>query len=65
MLSLEPDGQYRLLFWKIDHRSHARTDVRAYSGRFEVTQTEMGDRYLTLDIRLRRDSSGSDANDAQ
>ncbi len=64
MLALEPNGQYRLLFWKIDHRSLARTDVRVYSGRFEVTHTEMGDQYVTLDIRLRRDSSGSDANDA-
>ncbi|MET3146738.1 UNVERIFIED_ORG: hypothetical protein ABIB63_002536 [Xanthomonas axonopodis] len=47
MLALEPDGQYRLLFWKIDHRSLARCDVRAYSGRFEVTHTEMGDQYIT------------------
>ncbi|WP_184409523.1 GAD-like domain-containing protein [Xanthomonas sp. 3075] len=65
MLALEPDGQYRLLFWKIDHRSLARTDVRAYSGRYEVARSELGDEHVTLDIRLRRDSSGSDANDAQ
>ncbi|PPV05892.1 hypothetical protein XBLMG947_1504 [Xanthomonas bromi] len=65
MLALAPDGRYRLLFWKIDHRSLARTDVRAYSGRYEVTHTEGGDHHVTLDIRLRNDSSGSDANDAQ
>ncbi|WP_349781097.1 GAD-like domain-containing protein [Xanthomonas arboricola] len=65
MLALEPNGQYRLLFWKIDHRSLARTDVRAYAGRYEVTQTEIGDEQVTLHIRLRSDSSGSDANDAQ
>ncbi|AZR33604.1 hypothetical protein OC00_13550 [Xanthomonas vasicola] len=65
MVALEPDGQYRLLFWKIDHRSRARTNVRAYAGSYELTYTEMGDRQVTLDIRLRSDSSGSDANDTQ
>ncbi|AKO02060.1 hypothetical protein BXOR1_18445 [Xanthomonas oryzae pv. oryzicola] len=64
MPALAPNGLYRLLFWNIDHRSLVRTHVRAYAGHYALTHTEMGDAHVTLDIRLRSDSSGSDANDA-
>ncbi|OLG34294.1 hypothetical protein DXO246_10625 [Xanthomonas oryzae pv. oryzae] len=64
MLALAPNGLYRLLFCKIDHRSLVRTNVRGYAGHYALTHTEMGDAHVTLDIRLRSDSSGSDANDA-
>lgn len=65
MLALRPDGQYRLLFWKIDHRTFERTDVRAYSGSYETSRSEVGDELITLDIRLTAQSSGSDANDTR
>jgi len=65
MLALRPDGQYQLLFWKIDHRSFERTDVRAYSGSYELSHNASGDELVTLDIVLTARSSGSDANDSQ
>lgn len=64
MLALAPNGLYRLLFWNIDHRSLVRTNVRAHAGHYALTHTEMGDAHVMLDIRLRSDSSSSDANDA-
>lgn len=65
MLALRPDGQYQLLFWKIDHRTFERTDVRAYSGSYDLSRNALGDELVTLDIVLTARSSGSDANDTQ
>lgn len=64
MLSLTSDGRYRLLFWRIHHKTFERTEIRAYQGTYTVQRAEDGAETVSLDIRLRRDSSGSDANDS-
>lgn len=65
MLALQSDGQYRLLFWRIHHQSFERIEQRAYTGPYQVERTPAGDDVITLDIRLRGESLGSDANDTQ
>ncbi|QEI05684.1 hypothetical protein FXN63_07390 [Pigmentiphaga aceris] len=65
MLALQPDGQYRLLFWKIDARTFERSNIRVYSGRYDASRNDAGDELITLHIVLRADSSGSDANDTE
>lgn len=64
MLSLTPDGRYRLLFWRIHHKTFERNDIRTYQGAYTIQRTEDGAETVSLDIRLRRDSRGSDANDS-
>lgn len=63
LLALQPDGQYRLLFWKIHHKTFERLEVRAYRGPYEVSGSADADETIELDIAMRADSSGSDAND--
>lgn len=64
MLSLTPDGRYRLLFWRIHHKTFERGDIRVYQGSYTAQRAEDGAETVSLDIRLRRDSHGSDANDS-
>ncbi|MDH6590175.1 hypothetical protein M2165_000064 [Variovorax sp. TBS-050B] len=63
LLAFDGEGRYRLLFWKNDHKTGEALEVRHYEGPYRVQQTAAGDRLLELDIALRRDSLGSDAND--
>ncbi|TKT75914.1 GAD-like domain-containing protein [Aquamicrobium sp. LC103] len=63
LLALQPNGQYRLLFWRIHHKTFERIEVRAYSGSYEVSRSAEGDETIRLDIALTKDSSGSDASD--
>lgn len=63
LLALQPDGQYRLLFWRIHYQTFERMDVRSYGGAYEIGRNDEGDQVLALDIKLRSDSSGSDARD--
>lgn len=63
LLALRPDGQYRLLFWRIHYQTFERIDVRGYRGAYRVSRNAEGDETVALDIVLRADSSGSDAND--
>lgn len=63
LLALQPDGQYRLLFWRIHHQSFERAEIRAYNGAYTLSRNADGDDTLALDIALRQDSLGSDAND--
>ncbi|WP_442681373.1 hypothetical protein ACSBM8_09485 [Sphingomonas sp. ASY06-1R] len=65
LLCLRPDGEYRLLFWRIHHQTFERIEVRYYSGGYAVSKTDDGDDIVTLDIVLRQDSLGSDANDQE
>ncbi|MCY1404046.1 GAD-like domain protein [compost metagenome] len=65
LLALQPDGQYRLLFWLIHHKTFERIDVRSYSGPYKVSRSSAGDEIVALDIVLRRDSSGGDDNDSR
>ncbi|KAF1029254.1 MAG: hypothetical protein GAK37_01831 [Pseudomonas sp.] len=65
MLALQADGQFRLLFWRIHHQTFDRIEVRAYTGPYQLERTAAGDDVVTLDIKLRGDSLGSDANDTQ
>jgi len=65
LLALRPDGQYRLLFWHIHYKTFERTEARAYEGGYEISHNSDGDETVALDIVLREDSSGGDANDAQ
>jgi hypothetical protein len=65
LLALQPDGGYTLLFWKIDHQTFERTDIRTYAGSYDSVRDDNGDDRVTLDIELRPDSLGSDANDAE
>jgi hypothetical protein len=64
LLALRPDGRYDLLFWRIDHRTFERIEVRGYAGPYETTRDSDGDELVSLSIALRNDSLGSDANDA-
>jgi hypothetical protein len=63
LLALQPDGQYRLLFWRIHHQTFERIELRAYSGAYDVSRNSHGDETVALGIVLRKDSLGSDAND--
>jgi hypothetical protein len=63
LLALQPDGQYRLLFWKIHHETFERIEARAYVGTYEISRSADADENIELDIALRADSLGSDAND--
>lgn len=63
LLALRPDGQYRLLFWRIHHQTFERMEIRGYSGAYEVRRNSEGDDIINLDIVLRTDSSGGDDND--
>jgi hypothetical protein len=63
LLALQPDGQYRLLFWKIHHETFERIEASAYRGAYEVSRSADADETIELDIALRADSLGSDAND--
>ncbi|WP_144378070.1 GAD-like domain-containing protein [Mesorhizobium amorphae] len=63
LLALEPDGHYRLLFWRIHHKTFERTEIRLYAGTYQVSRNAEGDETVELDITLRADSLGSDAND--
>lgn len=65
LLALRADGQYRLLFWRIHHKTFERLEVRAYAGAYSVSRSAAGDHTVALDIALGGDSLGSDANDAQ
>ncbi len=63
LLALQPDGQYRLLFWRIHHKTLERTETRLYTGAYRIFHTAEGDEAIALDISLRADSLGSDVND--
>jgi len=65
LLGLTTDGEYRLLFWKNDHKTGAPGDVRTYTGEYEIFKTEEGDSFIRLDLRLTETSRGSDENDAE
>jgi hypothetical protein len=65
LLALRPDGRYALLFWQLDDETFERSDIRAYAGIYEISLGDEGDQLVELDIVLREESSGSDANDAQ
>lgn len=65
LLALKPDGQYRLLFWRIHHQTFERTEIRVYEGAYKVSRNAAGDEVIALDIVLRANSLGSDANDEQ
>ncbi len=65
LLALKPDGQYQLLFWKIHNKTFERTEIRAYSGPYEVSISSDGDEIIELNIVIREDSLGSDARDEQ
>ncbi|MDP9898476.1 GAD-like domain-containing protein [Variovorax ginsengisoli] len=63
LLALQPDGRYQLLFWRIHHKTFERIEKRLYSGRYAMARSSHGDEIVELDIALRKDSLGSDAND--
>lgn len=63
LLALQPSGQYRLLFWRIDYQTFERAEMRVYSGSYEISRNSAGDDIVALDVTLRNDSLGSDAND--
>ena len=63
LLALRPDGQYRLLFWRIHYQTFERTGIRGYSGTYEVSRNSEGDDTIELDIVLRADSAGGDDDD--
>lgn len=63
LLALQPDGQYRLLFWRIQHKTFDRAEIRVYSGSYKISCNSAGDDIVALDIILRENSLGSDAND--
>ncbi|MHC1655186.1 GAD-like domain-containing protein [Stenotrophomonas maltophilia] len=65
LLALQPGGQYRLLFWRIHHKTFERTEIRVYSGSYEISSNSAGDEVVALDVNLREDSLGSDANDEE
>ena len=65
LLALEPNGQFHLLFWRIHHQTFERIEVRLYTGRYEISRGADGDELVELDIILREDSLGSDANDSR
>jgi hypothetical protein len=65
LLGLTTDGEYRLLFWKNDHKTGAPCNARAYTGQYEVFRTEDGDCFIRLDLRMTEASLGSDENDAE
>jgi len=65
LLALQPDGQYHLLFWRIHHQTFERIEVRSYTGSYEISHGAGGDEVVVLGIALRRDSTGSDANDSK
>lgn len=63
LLVLQLNGEYSLLFWRIDYRTFERTDIRNYQGQYEVARNHTGDDTVMLNIELRASSLGSDAND--
>src|SRR5262249_24059653 len=65
LLGLTADGEYRLLFWKNDHRTDAPGEVRFYSGQYEVLRTGDGDHFIRLDLTMTKESLGSDENDSE
>lgn len=64
LLALDPDGSYRLLFWRIHHQTHERKEIRAYAGRYEHLRDGEEER-LRLAIRFDAASLGSDAEDRE
>jgi hypothetical protein len=65
LLALQPSGQDHLLFWRIHHKTFERTEMRVYSGSYEISSNSEGDDIVALDVTLREDSLGSDANDEE
>jgi hypothetical protein len=65
LLGLAADGEYRLLFWKNDHKSGAPSQARFYGGQYEVLMTPDGDRFIRLDLKMTKESLGSDEDDAE
>jgi len=65
LLALQNDGQYRLLFWRMQPNAHEATDVRVYTGSYHAMRTPLGDEGLKLAIGLRGDSLGSDVDDEE
>lgn len=65
LLALQSSGQYQLLFWRIHHKTFESTEVRVYSGFYEISSNSEGDAIVALDVTLREDSLGSDANDEE
>jgi hypothetical protein len=65
LLGLTADGDYRLLFWENDPKTGAPCNARLYSGHYEVFRTTDGDRIVRLDLTMRKESLGSDENDAE
>lgn len=63
VLTLDQNGRYRLVFWKIDKDTFELSEVRDYTGRYSVTKTEHGDDLVTLDFGRQEFSSGSDGDD--
>jgi hypothetical protein len=65
LLGLTADGDYRLLFWRNDHKTGAPSEVRPYSGQYQVLRTADGDHFVRLALRMTKGSLGSDDNDAE
>jgi hypothetical protein len=63
VLILGQNGQYRLVLWKIDKDTFARSEAREYTGRYSVTKTEYGDELVELDFRRQELLNGGDACD--
>lgn len=63
LIALDAQGNYQLLFWKNDHKTGEASDIRHYSGRYRVLDTEEGDCLLRLDLVFTSKSLGSDADD--
>jgi len=59
LIKLDAGGRYILLYWKID-RTGEMSNIREYSGRYELNVMDNGDQTLSLDIQLDENSSGSD-----
>ncbi|MEO1493430.1 MAG: GAD-like domain-containing protein [Pseudomonadota bacterium] len=63
-LWLGRDGTYRLLYWRIHHKTGAHSEIRAYRGSYAWrTDRDPGDRMVELNMVLRKDSLGSDGDD--
>lgn len=63
LLAFDGRGRFQLLFWKNDHKTGEALRARHYEGPYRMSTDDAGDRLLALEITLRGDSLGSDAND--
>ncbi len=63
LLALATDKTYQLLFFSSDRNPRYQFAPRHYSGAYALAISPDGEKKLTLDIRLRDNSLGSDAND--